>query len=447
MALYRVSGGPLLKTSGGGLVKAASGGSVASLLASTDLAYVGSFRLPTAWGYGHEGLAYNPTNDSLFIGSAAHEVGEMTIPTPSASTTFASLPQATIISGQVSTDPSEGNFGNIGTVPADGEHDRIGGLLVNATDGELIVNYFRTYGSNIAQSHLVRPVNLASTGSARMWYHVKGGDGRYWNGWTAGCMCHVPSEWQSALGATALTGQNTISLMSGDPGTVGSGEGRSGWGPTAFGFNIADLVGPSGTVVTASNLISYNKLHYFYGESGDMPGTTYSHWNQASRITGLVFPGGSTRSVLFFGRMGVGTYYYDVITDNIALDGTLCDLPGEEGRYWRYDPTLFLSNPNEHANLSWPYRLKVWAYDANDVAAVKAGSMNHYDIAPYGEWILDAPPWVPASASSPYYSTTNWTYTVYGAAFDPTSRRIYLETRGADYTGGERAVVVYQLPA
>ena len=79
---------------------------------------------------------------------------------------------------------------------------------------------------------------------------------------------------------------------------------------------------------------------------------------------GLVFPAG-TRSVLFFGKQGVGTFCYGPGTSNQALVGTIA--PGFVDPYC-YDPVD--DSKGTHA---YPYIYQVWAYDANDLAAAKAG--------------------------------------------------------------------------
>ena len=77
-----------------------------------------------------------------------------------------------------------------------------------------------------------------------------------------------------------------------------------------------------------------------------------NHLSQADFITGMVFPSG-TRTVLFFGKHGMGNYCY----------GTGGSSGGD-----CFDPDD--SSKGIH---SYPYRSQVWAYDANDLIAVKNG--------------------------------------------------------------------------
>src|SRR2546423_14916678 len=81
----------------------------------------------------------------------------------------------------------------------------------------------------------------------------------------------------------------------------------------------------------------------------------------------MVFPSG-TRSVLFFGPHGLGSYCY-------GTGGTAGDC---------YDP-----DDGPKGIHSYPYRSQVWAYDANDLVAVKAGQKQSYQVMPYAVWQLD----------------------------------------------------------
>jgi hypothetical protein len=127
--------------------------------------------------------------------------------------------------------------------------------------------------------------------------------------------------------------------------------------------------------------------------------STNAVYNLTSSISGVVFPSG-TRSVLFFGRHGVGTYCYGEGADC----GDLAD-----------------SYKGVHA---YPYVYQVWAYDANDLLAVKKGSKRQYQPQPYAVWTFNLPF---EHARSPHF--------LGGAAYDPQTQRIYLSQRGADASG------------
>ena len=109
-------------------------------------------------------------------------------------------------------------------------------------------------------------------------------------------------------------------------------------------------------------------------------------------------PEGS-RSVMFFGRQGTGKFCY----------GT-----GEECG----DPTQ--DSKGVHA---YPYRYQVWAYDAQDLADVKAGRRKPWSLRPYAIWPLTVP-----FASQ----------ILQGATYDQASGRIFVSTA---YGDGERPVI------
>ena len=95
-----------------------------------------------------------------------------------------------------------------------------------------------------------------------------------------------------------------------------------------------------------------------YGAPGSHP-----QFNGTTRIKGIAFPEG-TDSVLFFGRTGIGPYCYG--------DADECGDPANPYR-------------GEHA---YPYRMYVWAYDAHDLEAARAGSLQPWQVEPYAVWDL-----------------------------------------------------------
>jgi len=103
-------------------------------------------------------------------------------------------------------------------------------------------------------------------------------------------------------------------------------------------------------------------------------------YNGASRAAGAVFPNGS-RSVLYFGQLGVGQFCYGQATS----DPTLAGKTYEPGVYC-YDPTS-----GSKGSTAYPYKFLVWAYDANDLAAVRSGTKQDWEVVPYATWELSLP--------------------------------------------------------
>jgi len=94
---------------------------------------------------------------------------------------------------------------------------------------------------------------------------------------------------------------------------------------------------------------------------------TIPYEDNSMRVQGVLFADG-TRSVLFFGKKGLGPYYY-------GTGGGDC-----------YDPDN--SYKGDHA---YPYTQFVWAYDVNDLFAVKNGQRNPWAVVPYTGWALKVP--------------------------------------------------------
>lgn len=366
------------------------------LLQKANLVYVGAFRLPqTNWGtnystfnYGGTAITYDPADNSLFI--VGHPYGqlvaEVTIPTPVISSNLANLNTASII--QTFADPTEGARNAVN--PKTPNPNRIGGLLVYG--GKLIVSVYSSYDGSGTQtsSHFVRPLKLSTVGQVQGPYRV----GTEYPGFVSGYMTMVPPEWQLALGGTALTGNCCIAITS-----------IQSSGPAISAFDPGQLGAQSPT--PATQLIGYPYSHplgAYNSNNGLFNGTTL--------IRGVVFPVG-TRSVLFFGRQGVGPFCYGNGTPNQAMAGTV----SASGVPYCYDPAA----PLDHGTHGYPYQYQVWAYDANDLLAVKNGKKQPYDLRPYATWSFELP-----------FAGTTSEHVINGAAYDAKNNLIYISQPNTD---------------
>jgi hypothetical protein len=342
-----------------GSVAAQSGDpSTLPLLSSSGLQYLGAFRLPTEtvngenFSSGGRTMALNPATNSLYI-VGGHAVAEVSIPVPVQSGNVNDLPYATLL--QPFVDPAEGH------IFSDMPGAALTGLMVygNRLYGTSTI----WYDANITQrvSHFSRSLQLnqpSFSGWSAVWRAEHAG-------LVSGFMAPVPSEWQLKLGGPALTGQCCVSIVS-----------RTSNGPAAFAFDPAKVGQP---VVSASPLLYYtiergrDTLGPWEGSNPTYGATTY--------IRGMAVIAG-TRTLLYFGNNGLGEYCYGNGTADKSLAGTR----GTDGSHFCYDPTS--SGKGQHG---YPYRYQAWAYDLNDLAAVKAGAKKPWDVRPYGVWPLELP--------------------------------------------------------
>lgn len=346
------------------------------LLAQSALTYVGAFRVPNqdgsgnSLGYAGHALGYNPIHHSLFYGGHDwyQELCEVGIPSTIA------LTQTAIIL-QDCTDVTEGRLDQI-----DDGSIKLGGTLLY--NDRLIVSAYSYYDAdgNQSLSHFASTSDLSAAGDILGPYPV--GD---WAGIVSGYMTVIPSEWRSALGGPALTGNCCLSIIS-----------RTSYGPSLSVFD-PQAVGVT-SPITAKALLAYPSDHPLAAWDATGP-----YFNGSTSIVGVAFPSGS-RSVLFFGRHGIGDFCYGT--------GDECSDPVDDSK-------------GTHA---YPYIHQVWAYDALDFQAVKDGQKQPWELQPYALWHVTD---MDSTGSA----------TIAGAAYDPASGRVYITER----YGEEPHVHVYQL--
>ncbi len=194
-------------------------------------------------------------------------------------------------------------------------------------------------------------------------------------GFYSGYMAPVPSVWRTAIGGPAVTGNCCLSIIS-----------RTSYGPALFAFDPAN---PG----VALPLVYYPEAHQTLGAYGTpAPNPIF---NGTTRITGVVVPD-NMPVALFFGSTGIGPWCY----------GTGADCG---------DPTD--ASKGDHAA---PYRTFVWAYALADLVDVREGAKNPWDIRPYATWPLGM-----LDGAWNGFGTG-------GAAYDPSTQRIYLHQVGAE---------------
>jgi hypothetical protein len=352
-------------------------------LTAADLVYTRSFRLPRtvsngqAFDFGGSHLALTPGGKTVFVMNRQGSVAEITIPTEAGA--FAEYVQGF-------TDPTEGQrtsrFGDL-AAPS--------GLLVVGQQLVGTVSIYYDAMNSQRVSHYTRPIDLSDRGHVSDFVSVWQADH---TGYVAGYLAHVPLEWQAALKGTILTGQFGIPI-----------ESRTSDGPAAFAFTLP-LTAP---LTPATPLVYY---------PGDHP--TLGKWDAANPIYGGTTKGGGlvlvdgTRTALFFGRNGIGTFCYGNGTSDPKLAGTLA----ADGEGYCVDPSS--SDKGQHAS---PYRYQAWAYDLNDFVAVVTGSKQPWEVVPYDVWELKLPTPEPEFRG------------IGGAAYDKTSQQLYISQLSADRDG------------
>jgi hypothetical protein len=323
-----------------------------------DLVYQGAFRVPADgnggnFSYGGQTLAYNPVSNTLFVGSLQNSVAELSIPSPAKAARVEELPIAAFV--QPFRDPSDGHLRDIKE-----EDVLLGGLLVH--DGRLYVSGYIYYDAAHAQrlTHFSRSLDLSRPEVQRI--HQVGENGKA--GFVAGYMASVPAEWRTALGGPAVTGQCCIPII-----------GRTSFGPGLFSWNPADL--GRRDPVPATPLMYYTEQH---ATLGSWEGSN-SRYGGTTQVAGVAIIDG-TRTALFAGRNGLGDFCYGIGTD----DARKASQRGPNGETYCYDPTNL--HNGSHA---YPYRLQFWAYDVADLAAVRSGDKQPWQVVPYAVWPFELP--------------------------------------------------------
>ena len=347
--------------------------------------------------YGGTAIGFNPSNRSLFI--VGHDwdqfVAEIEIPGVRAGA-LAGLSTARLL--QPLTDATEGTLQAIN--PSDPNSKKIGGLLPRGD--QLVMSAYSYYdGAGTQQlSHFVRPISLAVKGHVQGPFRV----GSTGAGFVSGYLGEVPPAWRDIFGGPMLTGNCCLGVIS-----------RSSYGPAVFAFSPDR---GDRKDAKAAELLSYSAAHQTLGAWDG----TNAYFNGTSSIRGVVFPEG-TRSVLFFGRQGTGTFCYGPGTSDRRQAGEPAD--GGVDRYC-FDPAD--GSKGVHG---YPYEYRVWAYDAGDLAAVNGGRKRPWDVKPYAVWPL----------ALPYATETS----IGGAAYDVSTRRLYLSQTSGD--GTLPVIHVFTLPA
>jgi hypothetical protein len=386
------------------------------LLQSNCLTYLGAFALYDGvdpaivgdgrFGYGGFGLQFykDPVTgkNTLFLqgannyGAGPNGLAQVEIPnTLVKSPNRSDLPLATILQKFVNVTGSSLPAG-IGGTPADGAF--IFGVL--PFNNKLILGATMNYAYVQTKSHGVYSSTTLGSGSFSGWYTFNGGGAVDYPRAMGGQMSEIPAAWQSALGGAYFTGMQSVSVSP-----------TTSCGPSLTVFNPQDIL-DGVEPIPGKTLLFYEGLQQLCNNGGSPCENIGDYiYSGLSKIRGRALVAG-TKSILFFGFDGVnpGSYWYG-------------NNPSPEGLF---DP--FGGGFGPH---STRYTYKVWAYNVNDLVAVKNGLKLEHEVRPYAVWTLD--------------EIAN--YLVYlslpegGITHDPLTNRVYL----ASYYGETPRIDVYQI--
>lgn len=390
-----------------------AGGGVLPLLYEANVTgagrYLGAFKVPSDGGQanpnnwsgsntGESGayVAYNSVSGTLFITSrnvgGSANIAEITIPSGLDVTGVpANMPTASWAGSSLSAprffDITNGNRSQSITTPNTGYVAN--GIFTDGANvyqnfegsydstGETLAPLWKRAGLTLSSGTVTGPISFSTSKTQRT---------------LSGAMCAVPAAYVSALGGDILQADKQWSI-----------NGTQNEGPFLASYNSSQIgsVSPLPTTV----LCDYQ-----------FPLSTQPQWTKSQSTTtqGLAFPTG-TRSVLQIGVAGKGTAQYG--DPLIPADGI-------------YDPAN--SDKGWHA---YPYKWHIWAYDANDLAAVKAGTKASNTVLCYADWDVTMPPNVGESSRI-----------VSGSCFDDVNKRLFITECGYSRAGSLQPIIhVFQL--
>lgn len=332
---------------------------------NSSTAYAGAFRVdaePGGTGDMHDAfapMAYNPTNDSVFIAGwyTQHTVAEFDIPTLVTATAYADI-NTLNIGAALQTLKSFTGAGTGETVEG-----ILAGLFVGASN-RLLITTFEHYAQDRSYKTVYRVVrdcsNLAT--SAVDGYFTTDHDAAA-GGWISA----IPASMQTGLDGTHITGFS-------NSGARRSSTQSLSMGPAAYTADLTSLMANSSTA--ASNVLAgaQNEIcRYHLDPEGLVPESELYNWDGVSAILtsnplwtasadlsyGEIVPG--TRTYMLWGTMSM--------IDSGGWYGNNTNRPGDVP----YDPSFDNQGPHPRDPDDWHYH--VWLYDVDDLISVQAGTI------------------------------------------------------------------------
>lgn len=396
-----------------------------TLLSAGDFVYQGAFRVPYSSSmkvFSYSGIAPCLTNIGTLIltgwtttATNSFVQCEMSLPAPAIGPQ-SSLPVATLLNGP--TDLSNGIRTNDLHGGTGGSQRYFGGMI--RVGDELLTSMYVYYdvapASQARYSHFFCGMNFAAP-SSRGPYALSPDTQ---SGFAAGCMCQVPTEYQSTLGSPYFTG------LSGAPAVY-----RESQGPNSIGFDPATL---SETPAPCTYLLNYPDAHP-YGEYQFYKNQS-PNWNLTSRSAGTFFLNRNGKAAIgHVGWSGNGKCWYGMPTEDFTdwspYPGS-SPTPADCTAHPEYIPFVrslgVCSEPLKPDGLpifgakgthSSSYACVCWLYDPADYLAVKQGLKQPWELQPYE--IVQLP-----------LQYQNWSPIIGGAAYDEETGKLYISHQMCD---------------
>lgn len=363
----------------------------------TNFTYAGAFRVPinvtgSKLAYSDGIIGLSPTAGNMYM--SLHDttdkgIAEIQIPALSTSGTIGDLSTATEVQGRLDVfNTPDGNPQN---------NDKITGLFSH--NNKLIVNLAEFYDApadNTLTATVVDGVSNFGTASLSNQAAIQGAYK------SSGWISEVPTEWQAALGYEHIIGNTSnFAIYT-----------RSSVGPSAYGINLDDLT--AGAVPASVNTEVFQSYSITDGQQLQQQVNPTWDLNNTS-LANDVF---SYTSKAGFGFIVPGTRTY-------AVFGSTCGLASGVGYKITQDNSNVCAGYCPATASDWTFFY--WLFDVNDWLAVKSGSKQPWEIAPYEYGPLDTPLELNRGTE-----VGDNGLRIYGGAFDATVGRLYLSASDND---------------
>ena len=336
---------------------------------NSSTAYAGAFRIdaePGGTGDMHDAfapMAYNPTNDSVFIAGwyTQRTIAEFDIPALVSATAYADISTLNI-GAALQTLTSFTGAGTGETVEG-----MIAGLFVGASN-RMLVTTFEHYAQDASYKTIYRVIRDCSTLSTSA---VDGYFTTDYDSAAGGWISAVPTAMQTDLDGTHITGFS-------NSGSRRSSTQSLSMGPAAYTADMTSLMANSSTAASTVLAGAQNVIcRYRLDPEGLIPDSELYNWDGVSAIL-TSNPLWTASADLSYGEIVPGTRTYMVWGSMCMVDsGGWYGNNSGTGANARppdvaYDPSFDNQGPHPRDPDDWHYH--VWLYDVDDLISVQAGT-------------------------------------------------------------------------